>query len=409
MAIRKTTHVTKNSDIVNRPLPSSGLLAGEAIVNTSEGILWYSGVTTSTDEWVSAGTGATADYFEVGSNLYDLAIRNKLTKYQDISGAGLNGKFLSGTTTGFVLADISDISSATDSYSTGGTYSSITDEITIELNLGRPSVVITGITDTFTTGSTLIGSTLHFDTNDTLSAYTANLSTLDTSDTFVTGMTLASSVLTLERNEGAADLTTIIDTLTGLTVTNLTAGRVTYAGTGGLLTDEAGFTYDDTLNILSTPTDGSVVVGTGGLEVGSGGSIGTPGVGSVVIHGDLTVFGAAISAFTNELFVEDPTISLNYNPTGSTTSTSIGSGWLIQDGNGLTSGDVNLEIRPMDAFTGLTAGNVPDITEYGGSTGYSNRAWVTQLNDIVIRSTSAGTPNGVRVITEFDVLSGGIY
>ena len=88
MATRSTRFITKNSDIVNRPLPSS-LLAGEAIVNTADGIVWYSGVTTSTNEWTPAGTGTTANFFEVGSNLYDLRLRNQITEYQGASGAGL--------------------------------------------------------------------------------------------------------------------------------------------------------------------------------------------------------------------------------------------------------------------------------------------------------------------------------
>jgi hypothetical protein len=128
-----------------------------------------------------------------------------------------------------------------------------------------------------------------------------------------------------------------------------------------------------------------------------------------VIQGSLTVFGPTISAFTSELYVEDPNISINYNPTGSTTSTSIGAGLTVQDGNGVASGDVNLDIRRMDALTGLTASNVPDISEYTSPTGYANRGWVTQLNDIVIRSSNITTPNGVRVLAEFDVLDGGSY
>ena len=37
------------------------------------------------------------------------------------------------------------------------------------------------------------------------------------------------------------------------------------------------------------------------------------------------------------------------------------------------------------------------------------RLEITQLNDIVIRSTNVSTPNGVRVLAEFDVLDGGTY
>jgi len=121
MAIRNTTHVLKNSDIVNRPLPSS-LLKGEPIVNTADGIVFCSGFTTSTAEWTPAGTGTTANFFEVGSNLYDLRLRNQITKYQDQTGSGLVGKFLSGTTSGFVLADITDIAASVDSYTTGATW-----------------------------------------------------------------------------------------------------------------------------------------------------------------------------------------------------------------------------------------------------------------------------------------------
>jgi hypothetical protein len=187
--------------------------------------------------------------------------------------------------------------------------------------------------------------------------------------------------------------------MSGLTLSNLTDGRVVYVGTGGLLTNEAGFTYDAATNTFSVPSDGTVNVGTGGLNV----------TGSAVIQGDLTVFGSAISAFTTQLYVEDPNISLNYNPTGNTTATSIGAGWTIQDGNGVNGGDVNLNINRLDTFTGLTASNVPSVTEYTSGTGYANRGFITQLNDIVIRSTNVSTPNGVRVLAEWDTLDGGSY
>ncbi len=187
--------------------------------------------------------------------------------------------------------------------------------------------------------------------------------------------------------------------MSGLTLSNLTAGRVVYVGTNGLLTDEAGFTYDASTNTFSVPSDGTVNVGTGGLNV----------TGSAIIQGDLTVLGAAISAFTNQLYVEDPNITLNYNPTGNTTVTSVGAGWTVQDGNGVNGGNVNLDIRALNTLTGLTSTQVPNITEYTTSTGYANRGWVTQLNDIVIRSTNLSTPNGVRVLAEFDTLDGGVY
>jgi hypothetical protein len=69
----------------------------------------------------------------------------------------------------------------------------------------------------------------------------------------------------------------------------------------------------------------------------------------------------------------------------------------------------------MQNLTGLTATEIPDVTEYTSLTGFANRGWITQLNDIVIRSTdvsdggSAGDITGVRVLAEFDVLDGGSY
>jgi hypothetical protein len=397
----------------------------------------------------------------------------------------LSGKFLSGTTNGFVLADIASIVGV-DTYVTGFTYSNNT--LTIKRNQGQADltasintmtgltvngtlsattyvgngsgltglstvtggtpnnttrqyvftnstggtfnvdslldVVVTGGTvsyldatgtatftnstggtfnvagfkDVFTTGATYNTGTATFTKND---GTTYSLSGISSTDTFVTGLTYnaASNLITLSQNQGQVDKTINITAMSGLTLSNLTDGRVVYVGTGGLLTDEAGFTYDAGTNTFSVPSDGTVNVGTGGLNV----------AGDAVIQGSLTVFGPSVSAFTSQLYVEDPNITLNYNPTGNTTVTSIGAGWTIQDGNGINGGNVNLDIRALNTLTGLTGTQIPSITEYTTSTGYANRGWVTQLNDIVIRSTNIATPNGVRVLAEFDVLDGGTY
>jgi hypothetical protein len=576
MANRITTHILKNSNIVNRPLPTS-LLAGEPIVNTADGIVYFSGVTSSTNNWVPAGVGSAANFFEAGSNLYDLQLRNRITKYEGVSGAGLVGKFLSGTTNGFVLADISSIGGI-DTYVTGFTYSN--NVATIKRNQGQADLSIlintmTGLTvngtlaattgniTTINTGTlnatggtittlgsttanlgtanittanvnalnatgitvtnnvtattfignltglaslatsattalnatnatsalntTNVGITNNTTTNATyyptfvsatsgnlplqvdsaaltfnpstntltvanltglaslatsattalnatnavnaqiannapvsgtynagtitltnLTGGTFNITGLSGTDTFVTGFTYSptTNTITLAQNQGQPNKTVSINTVSGLTVSDLTANRLVYTTTAGkLITGTA--TFDGTN--MALPTAGSLSVGTGGLIVGSGGSAGIPGTGDVVINGSLTVFGAGVSAFTSQLYVEDNNITLNFNPTGNTTATSIGAGWTIQDGNGVSAGNVNLDIRAMNTFTGLTSTQIPSIAEYGGSTGYANRAWVTQLNDVVIRSTNVTTPNGVRVLAEFDILDGGIY
>lgn len=104
------------------------------------------------------------------------------------------------------------------------------------------------------------------------------------------------------------------------------------------------------------------------------------------------------TANTNTLNVLNNYLTLNYNSTANTQTTSIGAGWVVQDGNGITGGTVTFDIRSMSAFSGYT-----------GTTGYDNRGWVTQLNDIVIRSTNTGIPNGVRVLAEGDILDSGFY
>ena len=483
MANRSTRFILKNNANSAAPFSGATLYAGEPIVNTAAGIMMFSGVTSGTNDWVPAGPSGNANFFEVGSNLYDLKIRNQITTYAGLTN--LAGKFLSGTTSGFVLADISSITGV-DTYVTGYTYSNNT--FTIKQNNGQADltalintmtgltvngtlsattyvgngsgltglstvtggtpnnstrqyvftnstggtfnvdslldVVVTGGTvayvgsagtatftnstggtfnvagfkDVFTTGATYNAGTATFTKND---GTTYSLSGISSTDTYVTGFTYnaASSLITLSQNQGQVDKTINITAMSGLTLSNLTAGRVPYVGTGGLLTDEAGFTYNDGTNTFSVPSDGTVNVGTGGLNV----------AGDAIIQGSLTVFGPAVSAFTSELYVEDSNTTLNYNPTGNTTATSIGAGWTVQDGNGTNGGNVNLDIRALNSLTGLTGTQIPSITEYTSSTGYANRGWVTQLNDIVIRSTNIVTPNGVRVLAEFDTLDGGQY
>ena len=247
-----------------------------------------------------------------------------------------------------------------------------------------------------------------------------SLSAFTSLDTFVTGFTYnpANNTFTVSQNQGQPDLTASIDTVSGLTISNLTAGRVVYVGTGGLLTDEAGFEYNDGTNLLTVgninvqnASGTTANIGQGGLVIGSGGSFTSPGIGDLTVHGDFTVFGTTTTVATSELYIEDPQITLNYNPTGSTTVTSVSSGLRIQDGNGVTSGDTYFTIGQMQNLTGIVVGENPDVTEYTGLTGYSNRGWVTQLNDIVIRNNNLneGSPNGVRVLTEWDILDGGFY
>jgi hypothetical protein len=164
---------------------------------------------------------------------------------------------------------------------------------------------------------------------------------------------------------------------TGFTDSSLTAGRVVYVGASGRLVDEAGFEYDAAANLLKAGT----------IQVGTPGTTGT----TATIYGDVLVIGQAISGFTSELYIEDNLIELNYNPTASTASTSLGAGWSIQDGSGSAGTDVLWDIR-------------------GAATGLANRSFSTNLFDLRIRETgTVSAPNGLRVIAETDVIDGGSY
>lgn len=403
MATRNISIQLKNSSILSRPLPAS-LYQGEPIVNTADGIVYFSGITQSINGWTPAGTGTTSNFFEVGSNLYDLRLRNRITKYEGLSGSSLNGKFLSGTTSGFVLADISSIVGSASSTITGGTPNNAGSLYTFTNSTGGTFNVL-GLTDITITGGTYSNGITTF-TNNT--GGTFSVSGYFSADTFVTGFTYtaANNKLSIARNQGLSNLDVFITSVSGLTLSNLTADRLVYTTTdGALITSTATFNGTD----MALPTTGSLTVGTGGLIIGSGGSPSVAGTGDLIVNGNLTVFGGSVSAFTSQLYVEDSNITVNYNPTGSTTATSIGAGLTVQDGNGVTSGNVTFDVRAMNGFTGLTASQIPIITEYTGATGFTNRAWVTQLNDIVVRSTNTTTPNGVRVLAEFDILDGGQY
>lgn len=390
MAIRQTTHVLKSSDIINRPLPST-LLKGEPIINTAEGIMYFSGVTTSTSGWTSAGTGTTASFFEVGSNLYDLKLRNKITQYQGVSN--LEGKILSGTTSGFVLVDSVEINGIS-----AFTYTPLINTFTIFDSNGTPYSAtfqsVSGLTvngNFNVTGATILNTV----TANTISATTITVDDVNINDDVNISGDLTVNNLTVTGNTSLQGTSATTFSATSVNIGGLGSNRVVYTTGSGLLTTESNFTY----------TEGTDTLGVNNVDAS----------GNVVIQGSLTVFGPSVSAFTSNLYVEDNNITLNYNPTGSTTTTSVNAGFTVQDGNGNTSGDVNLDIVRMQNLTGLTITQIPSVSEYSTGLGYTNRGWITQLNDIVIRSTditdnnTVGSVNGVRVLAEFDVLDGGSY
>ena len=278
MAIRQTTHVLKSSDIINRPLPST-LLKGEPIINTAEGIMYFSGVTTSTSGWTSAGTGTTASFFEVGSNLYDLKLRNKITQYQGVSN--LEGKILSGTTSGFVLVDSVEINGIS-----AYTYTPLTNTFTIfDSNGTQYSATIQSVSGLTVNGNFDVTGTTTLNTTNTntLSATTITVDDINVNDDVNISGDLTVNNLTVTGNTSLQGTSATTFSATSVNIGGLGSNRVVYTTGSGLLTTESNFTY----------TEGTDTLAVNNIEVSN----------DVTIQGSLTVFGASVSAFTSNLYV----------------------------------------------------------------------------------------------------------
>jgi hypothetical protein len=118
--------------------------------------------------------------------------------------------------------NILDIVNGNDTFITGGTFSDVTDTISLLRNDGA-QVLITGLTNTFTTGGTYNNNTglITFNTNSQLGAYTVDLSSIDLNDTYVTGSTLYNGILTIRRNDNESIVVTgFSETFTGNTSGN---------------------------------------------------------------------------------------------------------------------------------------------------------------------------------------------
>jgi hypothetical protein len=101
--------------------------------------------------------------------------------------------------------------------------------------------------------------------------------------------------------------------------------------------------------------------------------------------------------------IEDNNVIFNYKQNENMSGTSLGAGFTIQDGDGV-SGDVNFNIINVRS---LESDNI-NQSEYNGDEGYNNRGWITQLNDIILSSNS-GLTTGFRVVKEKDTLDGGEF
>ena len=119
--------------------------------------------------------------------------------------------------------------------------------------------MVTGLTNFFVTGGTYNNNTnrIYFDRNDTLSAFTVDLSTLDVNDTFVSGFTYdGNNNLTIARNDNQF-FTATINTFSGLTIN----GDLTVTGETTLNTLNVSIISATTISATTFVGDGSGLSG----------------------------------------------------------------------------------------------------------------------------------------------------
>jgi len=124
-----------------------------------------SACTTMYTNLIESCSGDTSIQLSTGSILF-----SGNSSFSNITASTIEATtYLSGGT------NILDIININDKFVTGGTFNNFTDSIQLTRNDGV-NIIITGLTDLYTTGASLYNNIIYFDRNDTLSAYTVDLS-----------------------------------------------------------------------------------------------------------------------------------------------------------------------------------------------------------------------------------------
>lgn len=214
-----------HSDINETFIIESIDLSGSTIFTACTGFYTNALVSCSGDTQILMGNGV----ISFDGNLYT---------NDSLTASTINAStFYSGGTNLFNIIDSKSI--------TGGTFNNILDTLSLYKTNGDV-INVTGFTDYYTTGATLIGNTVYFDRTDALSAYTLDLSVY-TANTYTTGITYNDNVLVITRNDGFS-MNTYINSFTGLTISGLLSVQNISANTISATTF-----YGDGKNITGLP------------------------------------------------------------------------------------------------------------------------------------------------------------
>ncbi len=280
-------------------------------------------------------------------------INGSIYTNQDLTANTINANFYySGGTDLQTIINYTDIS--------GGTFNNLLGELTLT-TYNNTEILVTGFTDYYTTGATLIDSTVYFNRNDALSAYTLDLSTLDVNDTFITGVTFNNNNLVLTNNSGGT-ITTLIDNFSGLTVN----GDLTVTGTTNL--NDLISSGNTILNNLSANTISSSTITTSGLTV-SGDTILNNLSASTIFSTDIITSGLTVNGILSASTISTTGLTVD----GTISATTISATTYL---------NLPIDVR----VTGGTFNNVTDTITFINNTGGTFS--VTGLTDIFITGGS---------------------
>jgi hypothetical protein len=230
---------------INETFIIEGIGGDTPIISACTAIYSNEFISCTGDTFIKLGTGVI--YFN--GNLYT---------NDNLSANTINAStYLSGGTNLFNIIQLTEI--------TGGTYNLNSGILSLKKG-NNSSVNINGINNYYTTGATLVGNVAYFNRNDSLSAYTLDLSTLippTTFDVFVTGGTYSNGTATFTNNTGGTfSVSGFYTGFTGGVVSGLTANTISATTYQNLPTDirVTGGTYSNGITTFTNNTGGTFSV-----------------------------------------------------------------------------------------------------------------------------------------------------
>lgn len=307
--------------------------------------------------------------------------------------------------------NILDIINADNTFITGGTFSRVSDTLSLLRNDGA-SIVFTGLTDTQVTGGTYNNNTglITFNTNYQLSAFTVDLSTLDLNDTFTTGATLTNGTLTLKRNDGVDILVTgFSQTFTGNTSGNcigdLYVSRIHSCSPLHINpNDEGKIFFGSTSGITIDVTNPSISIGGEDVSDNTSLQLWTSGSTQRAIRMRDKVTNSKFNFWTTTANTGEYILKLDGDNFGSTVATFYSTGFIKSKFDGDGSKLINI---PISGVTNLLTelGNKTDNDNFTAHTGDTTIHFTKSSINLSDLGSSAHT-HTLSEITDFNSYSG---